>query len=175
MGRSTALNLVLVVLWAVPGLVSASAADAKPNVVLIVADDLGYRELGSFGQKLIQTPNLDELAKQGMRLTQHYSGNAVCAPSRCVLMTGKHPGHAYVRSNRSTPPEGQQPIPDMEVTLSELMKAQGYATGAYCRPGWPVPSSGSVVLMLFQGFVRNAPVEEARSISWFLCLDKKRE
>ena len=79
----------------------AAGADPKPNVVFIIADDLGYRELGSFGQKLIRTPNLDELARQGMRFTQHYSGNAVCAPSRCVLMTGKHPGHAYIRTNRS--------------------------------------------------------------------------
>lgn len=117
-----------------------SAAD-RPNVVFILADDLGYRELGSFGQQLIRTPHLDQLAKQGMRLTQHYCGNAVCAPSRCVLMTGKHPGHAYVRSNRSTPPEGQQPIPDSEVTLAELMKQQGYVTGAFGKWGLGGPES----------------------------------
>ena len=64
----------------------ALAADPEPNVVFILADDLGYRELGSFGQKLIRTPNLDALARQGMRLTQHYCGNAVCAPSRCVVL-----------------------------------------------------------------------------------------
>lgn len=116
-------------------------AEPKPNVVFILADDLGYRELGSFGQELIRTPNLDALAKQGMRLTQHYCGNAVCAPSRCVLMTGKHPGHAFVRSNRSTPPEGQQPIPDSEVTLAELMKSQGYATGAFGKWGLGGPDS----------------------------------
>ena len=97
----------------------------KPNIVLIIADDLGYRELGCFGQAKIRTPNLDSLAKQGMRLTQHYSGNAVCAPSRCVLLTGKHPGHASVRDNKSTPPEGQWPIPDSEVTLAELLQRQG--------------------------------------------------
>ena len=96
----------------------------RPNVVFILADDLGYRELGSFGQKLIRTPHLDRLAEQGMKLTQHYCGNAVCAPSRCVLMTGKHPGHAYIRSNKSTPPEGQEPIPDEEGTLGELMQAE---------------------------------------------------
>ena len=104
---------------------SAPVRAAKPNVVLIIADDLGYRELGCFGQKRIQTPNLDQLAKQGMRLTQHYAGNAVCAPSRCVLLTGKHPGHAYIRTNKSTPPEGQEPIPDSEVTLPELMHERG--------------------------------------------------
>ena len=81
------------------------AAD-KPNILFILTDDLGYRELGCFGQELIKTPHLDHLAEQGMKLTQHYCGNAVCAPSRCVFMTGKHPGHAYIRSNKSAPPEG---------------------------------------------------------------------
>jgi arylsulfatase A-like enzyme len=119
----------------------ATAAGKRPNIVLIVADDLGYRELGSFGQKLIKTPNLDRLAQQGMRLTQHYCGNAVCAPSRCVLMTGKHPGHAYIRSNKSTPPEGQEPIPASEVTLVELLKEQGYVTGAFGKWGLGGPAS----------------------------------
>src|SRR5438132_1077166 len=73
-----------------------------PNIVFILADDLGYGELGCFGQKKIKTPSLDKLAAQGMRFTQHYAGNAVCAPSRCVLLTGKHPGHALVRTNLST-------------------------------------------------------------------------
>ncbi len=117
------------------------AAERKPNVVYILADDLGYRELGSFGQQLIKTPNLDELAKQGMRLTQHYSGNAVCAPSRCVLMTGKHPGHAYVRDNRETKPEGQWPIPASEVTMLELFQSQGYITGAFGKWGLGGPDS----------------------------------
>jgi len=131
---------------------SATAAQRKPNVVLIVADDLGYRELGCFGQKLIRTPNLDRLAEQGMRLLEHYSGNAVCAPSRCVLMTGKHPGHAFVRNNRSTPPEGQQPIPDTEVTLAELLKQQGYATGAFGK--WGLGGPGSEGDPIRQGFDR---------------------
>lgn len=127
------------------GLLWSSRAQAekkrKPNIVLIIADDLGYRELGCFGQKRIRTPHIDKLAAQGMRLTQHYSGNAVCAPSRCVLMTGKHPGHAYVRSNKSTPPEGQWPIPDSEVTLAEVLKGQGYVTGAFGKWGLGGPSS----------------------------------
>ena len=118
-----------------------AADQGKPNVVFILADDLGYRELGSFGQQLIRTPNLDALAKQGMRLTQHYSGNAVCAPSRCVLMTGKHPGHAFVRANKSTPPEGQQEIPADEITLAELMGQQGYVTGAFGKWGLGGPDS----------------------------------
>lgn len=128
--------------------VSPAAADEKatgksspPNVVLIVADDLGYRELGCYGQEKIRTPNLDALARDGMRLTQHYSGNAVCAPSRCVLMTGKHPGHAYVRGNKATPPEGQWPIPDSEVTLAELLKENGYVTGGFGKWGLGGPDS----------------------------------
>ncbi len=123
---------------------SAPVLGAKPNVVLIIADDLGYRELGCFGQKRIQTPNLDQLAKQGMRLTQHYAGNAVCAPSRCVLLTGKHPGHAYIRTNKSTPPEGQEPIPDSEVTLPELMHAEGYVTGTFGKWGLGGPDSSGL-------------------------------
>ena len=79
------------------GLANAEAAkETKPNIIFIMADDLGYAELGSYGQKKIKTPHLDRLAKHGMRFTRNYSGNAVCAPSRCVLMTGKHPGHAFV-------------------------------------------------------------------------------
>lgn len=127
-------------------------AAEKPNIVFILADDLGYRELGSFGQTLIRTPNLDTLAEQGMRLTQHYAGNAVCAPSRCVLMTGKHPGHAFVRANKSTPPEGQQPIPDDEVTLAELMTQVGYATGAFGK--WGLGGPGSSGTPLRQGVQR---------------------
>jgi arylsulfatase A-like enzyme len=121
----------------------AAAQDqpSKPNIVLILADDLGYRELGSFGQQLIKTPYLDRLARQGMRLTQHYSGNAVCAPSRCVLLTGKHPGHAFIRDNKATPPEGQWPIPDSEVTLAELLRDQGYATGAFGKWGLGGPAT----------------------------------
>ncbi|MEM7476186.1 MAG: sulfatase-like hydrolase/transferase [Planctomycetota bacterium] len=119
----------------------ANAEERPPNVVFILADDLGYRELGSFGQKLIKTPNIDKLARQGMRLTQHYCGNAVCAPSRCVLLTGKHPGHAIVRDNRSTPPEGQWPIPNSEVTIAEAFQSAGYVTGAFGKWGLGGPDS----------------------------------
>ena len=79
----------------------ASAADRKPNIIFLLADDLGYGDVGAFGQKKIRTPNIDRLAAEGMKLTQHYAGNNVCAPSRCVLMTGRHPGHAFIRDNRN--------------------------------------------------------------------------
>lgn len=119
------------------------AAAPKPNIVFIVADDLGFSELGCYGQKKIKTPRLDRLAAQGMRFTSHYSGNAVCAPSRCVLLTGKHPGHAFVRDNKSVQPEGQQPIPATELTLAERLARAGYATGAFGKWGLgPTDSEG---------------------------------
>ncbi len=128
------------------------AAERPPNIVFVMADDLGYRELGCFGQQLIQTPHLDDLASQGMRLTQHYSGNAVCAPSRCVLMTGKHPGHASVRDNRGTDPEGQWPLAASEVTVAKLLQQHGYATGAFGKWGLGGPQSEGRPLQ--QGFDR---------------------
>ena len=114
-----------------------------PNIVYILADDLGYGELGCYGQEKIRTPHLDALAGQGMRFTQHYAGAPVCAPSRCVLMTGKHLAHAFIRGNKPVRPEGQHPIPDAEVTVAELLKARGYKVG--CMGKWglgPVGSSG---------------------------------
>lgn len=118
-----------------------SETERPPNVVLIVADDLGYRELGCFGQQKIRTPRLDALARQGARLTQHYSGNAVCAPSRCVLMTGKHPGNAAIRDNRATPPEGQWPLAGDAITLTGLMQDHGYTTGVFGKWGLGGPES----------------------------------
>src|SRR3954471_4666046 len=86
----------------------ARAADpARPNIVFILADDLGYGDLGCYGQKLIKTPNIDALAAGGMRFTQFYAGSPACAPSRCTLLTGLHSGHAVVRDNRELKPEGQ--------------------------------------------------------------------
>ncbi len=129
----------------------ATAAE-KPNIVFILADDLGYSELGSYGQKKIRTPRLDALAAEGMRFTQNYSGNAVCAPSRCVLLTGKHPGHAIVRNNSEVQPEGQRPIPDAEKTLAECLKEAGYVTGAFGK--WGLGFPGSEGDPLNQGFDR---------------------
>ncbi|MCH8047825.1 MAG: sulfatase-like hydrolase/transferase [Planctomycetes bacterium] len=109
---------LLVALW--PS--SSPAATEKPNIIYLLADDLGYNELGCYGQKWIKTPHIDRLAAEGMRFTQHYSGAPVCAPSRCVLMTGMHSGHAYIRNNGEVKPEGQRPIPEATVTMAELLK-----------------------------------------------------
>ncbi|MEE2714889.1 MAG: arylsulfatase [Verrucomicrobiota bacterium] len=124
----------------------------KPNIIFIMADDLGWTELGSYGQKIIKTPYLDQLALEGMRFTSNYSGNAVCAPSRCVLMTGKHPGHAFVRDNKAAKPEGQHPIPDSEVTIGELLQKEGYTTGAFGK--WGLGNTWSTGNPTKQGFNR---------------------
>ena len=122
----------------------------KPNIVFILADDLGYGDVGCFGQTKIHTPNIDRLAAEGMRFTQHYSGNAVCAPSRCVLMTGKHPGHAYVRDNRSYKPEGQEPLPADTITLPRLLASAGYVTGGFGK--WGLGGPTTTGMPLNQGF-----------------------
>ncbi len=134
--------------------------ERPPNVILIIADDLGYGEVGCYGQRLIETPVFDQLAAEGMRFTSFYCGSPVCAPSRCVLMTGKHGGHAYIRNNgnpkgrvldhaRSVFP-GQNPIPDAEITIAELFKKQGYATGAMGK--WGLGFEGSTGDPNQQGF-----------------------
>ncbi len=132
------LVLLLVATWFMAAPCFAEAG-RKPNIVFILADDLGYGDIGPFGQKIIRTPTLDRLAAEGMKFTQHYAGNAVCAPSRCVLLTGKHPGHAFIRDNKEVGDwysgQGQFPIPKTETTLATLLKAEGYATGAFGKWG----------------------------------------
>jgi arylsulfatase A-like enzyme len=113
----------------------------RPNIIFILADDLGYAELGCYGQKKIRTPGIDRLAAGGMRFTQFYSGSPVCAPSRCVLITGRHSGHAHVRNNSEVQPEGQRPIPASAVTIAELLKGRGYATAATGKWGLGFPGS----------------------------------
>lgn len=134
--------LCLAAVWPA-GLTIGAQADspAKPNIILIIADDLGYGELGCYGQKRIRTPNVDRLAAEGIRFTQHYAGSPVCAPSRCTLMTGMHTGHAEIRSNRELDPEGQYPLSAGAVTLAEVLKAGGYATGAFGKWGLGPPGS----------------------------------
>src|SRR6188474_2821757 len=102
-----------------------------PNVIFILADDLGYGDLSCYGQTKFSTPNIDLLAKEGMVFTQHYSGSTVCAPSRSALLTGFHTGHTIIRGNKEVEPEGQYPLPDSTFTLVELFKARGYTTGIF--------------------------------------------
>jgi arylsulfatase A-like enzyme len=107
---------------------SGFAQVPKPNIVFILADDLGYGELGCYGQKLIQTPNIDRLAAEGMRFTQFYAGNTVCAPSRSVLMTGLHMGHTRVRGNAGRN-KAAQTLLKGDITVAEVLQQAGYATG----------------------------------------------
>jgi arylsulfatase A-like enzyme len=133
---------------------AATEPARRPNIIFILTDDLGYGDVGGFGQQKIRTPNLDRLAAEGMRLTQHYAGNAVCAPSRCVLLTGKHPGHACIRDNHEIGPwasyQGQLPMPASEVTVARLLQNAGYATGAFGK--WGLGGVGSSGDPLRQGF-----------------------
>jgi arylsulfatase len=118
-----------------------SPQDRPPNIVFILADDLGYGEVGVYGQKKIRTPRLDRMAAEGMRFTNFYCGSTVCAPSRCSLMTGKHNGHAWVRDNLTVKPEGQVPLPESTVTIPKLLKSRGYATGATGK--WGLGGAGT--------------------------------
>ncbi len=116
----------------------------KPNIIYILADDLGYGDVGCYGQTEIKTPNLDKMAAEGMMFTQHYSGSTVCAPSRCVLMTGLHTGHAKVRGNANVP------LDETDITVAELLKSAGYKTGLIGK--WGLGESGSSGIPNKQGF-----------------------
>lgn len=107
----------------------------RPNIIYILADDLGYGDLSCYGQQKFNTPNIDKLAREGMLFTQHYAGCAVCAPSRSSLMTGQDTGHTPVRGNKSWKPEGQWPLPAETFTLAEMLKKVGYSTGAFGKWG----------------------------------------
>ena len=124
----------------------------KPNIVFIMADDLGYGELGCYGEEKIETPNIDKLAERGMKFTDFYSGAPVCAPARCMLLTGLHPGHAQIRSNKEAPGqkgdiwdfakasadpalEGQYPLRKDTRTIGRLLQAAGYRTAAIGKWG----------------------------------------
>ncbi|MEZ0268430.1 MAG: arylsulfatase [Phycisphaerae bacterium] len=136
------LSRILLAVLAI-GAVGVSAADARrPNVIFILADDLGYGDVGCYGQKKIKTPHIDRLAAEGMRFTQFYSGSPVCASSRCALLTGRHMGHAYIRDNRATPPEGQWPLREGETTVADVLKGAGYRTA--CVGKWGLGGPGSV-------------------------------
>ncbi|MEZ6092278.1 MAG: sulfatase-like hydrolase/transferase, partial [Pirellulaceae bacterium] len=121
----------------------ACAQSTSPNIIYILLDDAGYGDLSCYGQTKFQTPNIDRLASEGMKFTQHYSGSTVCAPTRCCLMTGVHTGHSYVRGNREVKPEGQAAMPADIVTIPRLLKSAGYATGAFGKWGLGAPGSSS--------------------------------
>lgn len=128
-----------------PNLQFCSKASKRPNIVFILADDLGYNELGCYGQTKIRTPNIDRLAAEGKKFTQHYSGSPVCAPSRCTLLTGKHTGHAYIRGNDEMKErgdvwndpniEGQRPLLPGTITIGTILQKAGYKTGAIGKWG----------------------------------------
>ena len=113
----------------------AYAQQKQPNIVLIMADDLGIGDLGSYGQTKIKTPRIDELAKKGAKFTNFYSGTSVCAPSRSALMTGQHTGHTFIRGNKELEPEGQQPLADSVNTMAMALQKAGYTTGAFGKWG----------------------------------------
>jgi len=139
-----------------------SAFAGKPNIILIMADDLGWVETGAYGQKKIKTPHIDRLAQRGIRFTQFYSGSAVCAPTRDNIMTGRHGGHATVRNNYEVKNPnndqdpyiwgGQFPLPKEVITIAEVLKKEGYATGAFGK--WGLGALGSEGDPLKQGFDR---------------------
>jgi arylsulfatase A-like enzyme len=130
-------SIILVALAASPLMSGAaeSSAAAKPNIIFILSDDLAQGDVGCYGQKLIQTPNLDRMAGEGTRYTQAYCGTTVCAPSRTSLMTGLHMGHSPVRANREIRKgAGQFPLPEATVTVAQVLKSAGYATA--CMGKW---------------------------------------
>jgi uncharacterized sulfatase len=123
-----------------------AAASQKPNIIYILADDLGYGDLGCYGQSAFQTPHLDALAADGLRFTRHYAGSAVCAPSRSVLMTGLHTGHTPVRGNG----RGKTGLPDRTITVAEKLKEAGYATAMIGK--WGLGDAGTAGIPNRQGF-----------------------
>jgi arylsulfatase A-like enzyme len=131
----------------------SQAADTPPNLIFILSDDTGMGDLGCYGQKLIETPHLDQMAAEGTRYMQAYSGTSVCAPSRSSLMTGLHMGHCPIRANREIQPEGQMPLPAGTVTVAQLLKDAGYATA--CMGKWGMgmfDTSGSPFKVGFDHF-----------------------
>ncbi len=134
----------LSILLLVAGLTLSSLAADKPNIIFILADDMGYGDLGCFGQKTLATPNLDRMAAEGMKFTRHYAGSTVCAPSRCVLLTGLHTGHCSVRGNNAVNLKSE------DVTIAEVLKKAGYATA--CTGKWGVGNPPPLNEPAEQGF-----------------------
>ena len=126
-----------------PSMEQSAVESSQPNIIFILADDLGYGHLGSYGQTDIETPELDRLASEGLRYTQAYAGSTVCAPSRSVLMTGQHTGHTTVRGNWG--PDGERiPLKDSDVTVAEVLKSAGYTTGMIGKWGLGEPGTSGL-------------------------------
>ena len=152
--------VVSVLLLFIIGCSPKEKKQVPPNIIFFLADDLGYGETGVYGQEKIKTPNIDALAASGIRFTQHYSGAPVCAPARCILLTGKHAGHAYIRGNDEWTErgdvwnyekacndpglEGQRPIPDETVTIGKLLQKAGYKTAIFGKWGLGAPGTEGV-------------------------------
>ena len=130
----------------------APASGAQPNIIYLLLDDAGYGDLSCYGQKKFQTPNIDRLAKEGLKFTNHYAGSTVCAPTRSVLMSGLHTGHTASRGNKEIRPVGQHPIPANTFTIAEALKKAGYVTGAFGK--WGLGNPGSEGDPIHQGFDR---------------------
>jgi len=131
----------LVLLFVAFAAKAAADLPQRPNFIYILLDDAGYGDFSCYGQKKFKTPNIDALAKKGLKFTQHYSGSTVCAPTRCSIMEGRHTGHTFVRGNKEIKPEGQYPIPADLVTLPKLLQKNGYTTGMFGKWGLGAPGS----------------------------------
>src|SRR5688572_16403655 len=132
---NSTLRAVALLIWASLPAPAAPQEPRKPNIVLIHADDLGWGDLGCYGQKKFRTPSLDRMASEGTRYTQYYSGSTVCAPSRYCLMTGIHTGRGYIRGN------GELPLRPQDVTVAEVLKGAGYATAVFGKWGLGLPDN----------------------------------
>jgi arylsulfatase A len=131
----------------------AAETPRTPNIIFILSDDLAQGDLGCYGQKLIQTPNIDQMAKEGTRCTQTYCGTSVCAPSRASLMLGKHTGHSPIRANREIGKEGQMPLPQGSFTVAQLLKSAGYRTACIGKWGMGMfETTGSPLKLGFDHF-----------------------
>lgn len=128
-------SIILLASLAAAGCTQSARENKSPNIIYILADDLGYGDLSCYGQKNFSTPNINRIAEQGMLFTQHYTGCTVSAPSRSSLMTGLHTGHTPIRGNKGWKPEGQWPLPAESLTIPELLKTAGYTTGAFGKWG----------------------------------------
>jgi len=140
------------------GLLSCLAAETepgRPNIIIVLADDLGYGDLSSYGQRLFDTPNIDSLAADGLKMTDHYAGSAVCAPSRCALLTGLHTGNCRIRANFGLGAGNQRirvSLEDEDITVAEVLRAAGYRTGLFGK--WGLGEAGTAGVPWQQGFDR---------------------